>query len=200
VSVLNQAGELVRYARENQSALAMLTAVQMLERVRVQDDRATKPSSEKDPKIQVEAGKKGKTPEPTLDPQKLLAEAKPWAQKDAHVRALIDAEASKTKSSAGGTLGGTGGPVLKFDRVEGGYKDTWKLNFRGGELARVAVIGDGDTDLDLYIYDEYGNLITKDDDYTDNCIVEFWPKWAGTFSAVIVNRGRVYNAYMLMTN
>jgi hypothetical protein len=200
VSVLRQAGDLVRYARENQAPLAMLTAVEMLERVRVRDDRTGKPASEKDPKIQVAEGSKGKTPEPTLDPQKLLAEAKPWAQRDAHLLALIDAEAAKTKSAAGGTLGVTGGPVIRHDRVLAGYKDTWRFNFRGGELARVTVIGDDDTDLDLYIYDENGNLITKDDDYTDHCIVEFWPYWTGQFSVVIVNRGNVYNAYMLVTN
>src|ERR1017187_3960277 len=35
VSLLNQAEELVKYAKENESPVAMLTAVQMLERVKV---------------------------------------------------------------------------------------------------------------------------------------------------------------------
>ena len=38
VSVLNEAAQLVRYARENESPIAMLTAVQMIERVRYQEN------------------------------------------------------------------------------------------------------------------------------------------------------------------
>ena len=36
--------------------------------------------------------------------------------------------------------------------------DLYKIAFRGGEVARAAVSGDGDTRLDLYVYDENGNL------------------------------------------
>ena len=32
-------------------------------------------------------------------------------------------------------------------------------SFVGGELAKVYARGDGDSDLDLYVYDERGNLI-----------------------------------------
>ena len=67
-------------------------------------------------------------------------------------------------------------------------------------LAEVVVSGDGDTDLDLYVYDSNGNLIAKDDDYTDGCYVRWRPSWTGRFIIKIVNRGPVYNKYVLMTN
>ena len=44
--------------------------------------------------------------------------------------------------------------------------DVYHISFRAGQTAVVTVIGDGDTDLDLYVYDENGNLIDKDVDYS----------------------------------
>ena len=72
--------------------------------------------------------------------------------------------------------------------------------FRGGEVARVAVIGDGTTDLDLYIYDEYGNLVAMDEDNTDHCVATWFPSRTGWFTIKIVNRGSVYNDYAMATN
>ena len=54
--------------------------------------------------------------------------------------------------------------------------------------------------LGLYVYDNNGNLIDKDDDYTDNCVCTWTPRWTGNFRIKIVNRGSVYNRYVLRTN
>ena len=72
--------------------------------------------------------------------------------------------------------------------------------FNVGEVARVAVIGDGDTDLDLYIYDEVRQPDRPRYDNTDNCLVAFTPRWTAKFRVVIANLGRVYNRYTLITN
>lgn len=77
---------------------------------------------------------------------------------------------------------------------------SYEVTFIKSELAEVAVSGDGDTDLDLYIYDSNGNLITKDDDYTDDCYAAWYPKWTGNFVIKIVNRGGVRNDFILATN
>ena len=69
-----------------------------------------------------------------------------------------------------------------------------------GEVAEVIVYGDGDTDLDLYIYDENWNLITSDTDYTDICICRWNPIWTGNFYMKVVNRGNVYNEFVIATN
>ena len=96
--------------------------------------------------------------------------------------------------------GAKGGPKSADERVNANGADRYEIVFNGGEQARVVVDGDGDTDLDLYIYDENGNLITKDDDNTDYCICSWTPKWTGKFIIRIVNRGSVYNQYELHTN
>jgi len=96
--------------------------------------------------------------------------------------------------------GADGGPRSNGTNVLAHRSDTYTIRFRAGEVARVAVIGDGDTDLDLYVYDEFGNLIGSDADYTDQCIVTWVPRWTGVFTIQVVNRGNVYNVYRLQTN
>lgn len=203
VSVLNQAGQLVRYARENESPLAMLTAVQMIERVKYQEksDRLGVKKSDvstQSGKDEAKADQKELNSEVTFDTQKLLAEAKGWAKGNPQITALIDAEAAKHSST--GTLGATTGPIVHHDHVYARHYDDFAITFFAGELARVAVIGNGGTDLDLYVYDANGNLITADTDYSDQCLVQFVPRWTGTFRIRVVNNGYAGNNYVLMTN
>ena len=40
------------------------------------------------------------------------------------------------------------------------------------KVARIVVLGDGDTDLDLHVYDENGNVMVSDTDYTNQCVLE----------------------------
>ena len=203
VSLLNQAEELVKYAKENESPVAMLTAVQMLERVKVQENAervGAKKTGLQNEGEQVKEGKKGDTPAPTLDPEKLLAEARPWAKGDPHMLALLDAEAGKAKASAAGTLGSTRGAITHRDRVSARAYDDFVVNFYGGEVARVAIVGDGDTDMDLYIYDQNGHEITRTSGPGSNCLVQFVPRWTGPFRVRVVNLGYVYSDYILMTN
>ena len=58
------------------------------------------------------------------------------------------------------------GPASTVDRVMAFSTDTFTEVFRAGERARVVVDGDGDTDLDVFVYDENGNLIASDTDMT----------------------------------
>ena len=92
------------------------------------------------------------------------------------------------------------GPQVSNTSVLARGADRYTIVFRSGEAARVFVKGDGDTDLDLYVYDENGNLIGEDTDSTDTCLVRFRPKWTGKFIIRVVNRGNVYNRYRLSTN
>ncbi len=50
------------------------------------------------------------------------------------------------------------------------------------------------------IYDQNGNLICSDTDYTDRLLCSWYPRWRGDFRIKIVNRGNVYNEYDLVTN
>ncbi len=96
--------------------------------------------------------------------------------------------------------GPVGGPKASQHRFEARSTDIFRMLFKGAEKSVVIVCGDGDTDLDLYIYDEKGNLVTSHNDSTDLCVCTFVPRWTAYFSIKIVNRGFVYNTYVLRTN
>lgn len=95
--------------------------------------------------------------------------------------------------------GAKGGPKSNTTVVKANTTDVYTISFVAGQTARVEVNGDGDSDLDVYVYDENGNLITKDDDNTDDCLVTWTPKWTGKFTIKVVNRG-VANRYTIKTN
>jgi hypothetical protein len=93
-----------------------------------------------------------------------------------------------------------GGLVSRRDRIAARTTDTWTVRCYGDEVTRVIVDGDGSTDIDIYVYDENGNLITKDEDDTDYCVVSFRPFWTQTMTVKIVNRGRVPNFYTIQAD
>ena len=92
------------------------------------------------------------------------------------------------------------GPYYVEDRVYSNSSERYSCKFWSNQLAEVAIVGDGDTDLDLYIYDSNGNLITKDDSTSGNAYCSWIPAWTDTFVIKVVNRGSVYNDFILVTN
>jgi len=63
--------------------------------------------------------------------------------------------------------------------------------------ARILISGDGDTDLDLYIYDGNG-LAAKSESYGDDEAVNLTIYNGGYFVVKVVNRGKFYNDYTLV--
>jgi hypothetical protein len=62
---------------------------------------------------------------------------------------------------------------------------------------RVVVDGDGDTDLDCWVYNRYGVLLAGDTDSTDLCIMNFRHETRGNLRIRVSNLGSVYNDYEL---
>jgi hypothetical protein len=203
VARLGQAAELVAYAREHESPVAMVTAVQMLRGVRAQEggDRvgaeATQPVAKGD--AQKEEPKRAES-EPTLDPATLLQEARSWAEGDAPMLALIDAELARPAAAPGATLGPQvpGGVIRMVRRIPARTIVHWNITFRGGEIAHVNVVGDGDTDLDVYVYDQNGNLIARDMRFGDRVGVSWTPRWTGPFRIEVHNLGRIWNGALII--
>ena len=83
----------------------------------------------------------------------------------------------------------------RSDYVKANTTDVWTVTLKAGVRYTVRVCGDGDTDLDLFVYDENGNLIDSDDDSLDLCYCHVTPKWTGTFKIKVKNLGDVYNDY-----
>jgi hypothetical protein len=91
-------------------------------------------------------------------------------------------------------------PIRRHASVLAYSMDRYQVICEGGALAMVMVIGDGDTDLDIVVRDENGNVVCQDLGPTDNCLVRWVPGWTGRFTIEITNLGPVYNNYVLMTN
>ena len=189
-NTLRVAAELSKYGYANKDALSLIQAARLSKQAGfTKEDRKKAEIEEMRPAP--EPGKKGG--QVSLDPAKLLADAKTMAGEDGVLLALIDDVNSNVR-------GASGGPRYASSSVSAGGSDVYNITFRGGELAMVIVVGDGDTDLDLYVYDNNGNLIDSDTDYSDDCVCTWTPRWTGNFRIKIVNRGRVYNSYVLRTN
>jgi len=101
------------------------------------------------------------------------------------------AEAASPEAAAAPDVERRTSLILGYDR------HSWDLFLPAGETTRIVVDGDGDSDLDAFLYDENGHLVDSDTDLTDYCILEVRPLWTGRFTLVISNVGRVANLYEL---
>jgi hypothetical protein len=191
LAALQTAAGLAKYGYENYSATALIEAAKIIAETPVQDLDAQGTPSEA----------QTVTEKPTrlrLNPEELLADAQKYAGKDKVV--VNYAKQVEKIVKGGGTRGAVGGPRYGEGRVYGKTYTDYEIKFWASELAEVIVIGDGDNDLDLYIYDQNGNLIASDTDYTDQCVCRWVPAWTGTFRIRIVNRGAIYSDFAIATN
>lgn len=189
MAALRTGMDLAKYGYEMQSPSALIEAASILASVPRQDLEAA-----------VEAGPENanefeKEDHAQITPEKLLADAREWAGDDPTLIAMADRVAEQLANPTRGA-----GNQYLIGRVSAHSYIIYTIAFRGNELAEIVVNGDHDTDLDLYVYDENGNLIASDTDYTDICYVSFYPRWTGAFYVKVVNRGGVYNQFELATN
>lgn len=124
----------------------------------------------------------------------MFARATELAGDDEALKEIIaDAEAETSR-------GRIGGAVSWLSRLNAGRMDIWEVPFYGNSYAEVAIIGDGDANLDMVITDENGNVICYDVSPSDQVHCDFVPAWDGYFYIAVENTGRSRNSYYLMTN
>lgn len=193
VAALRLAGDLVKYGYAQQSAVSLVSAIEILQNTPTKQLDAQRQGPSDD-----NVSSKGESDIMTFDIPQLIADAKDFAEAAGDNSLLEVISALEQKKE--GHRGAVGGSKIARSRVLANSTDVYNIRFVGDRFAEVVVVGDGDTDLDLYVYDENGNLIVSDADYTDNCYVSWNPIWTGNFKIKIVNRGGVYNRYVLMTN
>lgn len=191
LSALQTAASLAKYGYANYSPTALIEAAKIFAETKTQEGAAVKTSQNT---------KTGEIKESAVSfkPEQLLADAKKFAGKDKVVLAYANQVEKSIKSSS--TRGAVGGPCAAEDVVYGKDVNTYEVKFWANELAQVGVSGNGNTDLDLYVYDANGNLIGSDTDYSDECLVRWVPSWTGTFIIKVVNRGIYNNAFVILTN
>lgn len=186
------ASELVRYGFAHKVALPFIEAMQI-----INENPPTVLKAEKEGEKALEVDMGGKTGNITLNYDEIVANAKLFAEGNETLLALIDELSSQYDSSSRGAVGG---PEYAVELVNARGTDVYHVRFAGGALAEVGVSGDGDTDLDLYVYDSNNNLVVYDDDPYDDCYVCWVPRYTATYTIKVVNRGNISNRYVIVTN
>lgn len=92
------------------------------------------------------------------------------------------------------------GPISTVKRLNS--RETWSfvVDARGAQLLRVAAIGDGDTNIDLIVRDERGQILCADgfDDHYPSCTIK--PPAATRLRVNVVNRGDVWTKVQILSN
>ena len=129
-----------------------------------------------------------------VDAATMLASARALAGEDEVLAGLVE------DAGAEGARGRFGGASQTLSRLPAGAVDTWKVPFYGNSYAELAVLGDGDANLDVQVTDENGNTICHDASWSDKVYCDFVPAWNGYFVVTVENTGVKRNSYYLMTN
>jgi hypothetical protein len=139
----------------------------------------------------LEAGGGGQTFDGLLERAEQLAPGNPT------VRALIaDARSYKSRDLP---LVGAGLSALS-KLIGSGAADRADLVFRGETPAVVYVRGPAAADLDLYVYDEYNNLICSDENAGGEAQCRWRPRWTGSFLVDVRNKNEQEVEYVLTAN
>ena len=94
---------------------------------------------------------------------------------------------------------GFGGPSDGVHVIPRDGIHTFDFGFHGGYRARIVVIGDGDSDLDLSVRDQNNSLICNDDGLSDMAACEWTPQYSARYAVRVKNYGMA-NRYRIMTN
>lgn len=186
---LKLAGELVNYGYEKQEALPLIQAVKIykdLNVVEATDGLKPTETVEKNNTSSV-----SKADQPVRTEKQLLEDATKFAKNDENLIALID-ECRNAKRSP------VDGIIDRFFRIPSRGTHDWSVRLQAYQTTVIAISGDGTTDLDLYVYDQYGNLIVSDVSYGDQCYVALDVYVTSNFLVRVVNRGYVYNDYEIL--
>ena len=188
VATMALAQDLYALGLANKDALTVLTAAKLAASVdvkEVEQKKETKGEAVADQPDGVDA---------PVDVATMLASAKELAGEDETLVGLIE----DTEAESG--RGRIGGASSTLSRLPAGQTDVWEIPFYGESYAEVAVLGDGDANLDVLVTDENGNTICYDVSWSDKVYCDFVPSWNGYFYVTVQNNGGSRNSYYLMTN
>lgn len=182
---LTLAQQLAIYGVENQDAMSLIVAAQIMDKYLLSDSDLQA--------RETQGGAAGENPVITSSAE-MLAAARDLAGERQDLIAMIE------DVEAGGSRGSVYGEGSYEDYIGPYASMAYDEGFFGSERAIVTLNGWDDTDLDLYVYDEYGNLICEGASYTSSEYCEWTPRWTGNFTIVVYNNGGIENSYSLWTN
>lgn len=135
-----------------------------------------------------------------LQPDSLLKDASLMAGNDSALLQVIARTREKITLTDGLSRGRKFSPLIQeFKLNSHGSVKLW-ATFNAHEIAEIFVAGDGNTTLDLYLYDNNGTLIASDVKNIDDCYVSFTPSGNQKLRIEIKNNGPSGNQCLLMTN
>lgn len=124
----------------------------------------------------------------------MFAVARDLASGDEALTMMIeDAEAE-------GARGQVGGATRTLNRLQSGYVDMVRVEYEGGTLAELAILGADGANLDLKVTDDKGNTICAEQGASDKLYCAWTPAQNGTFFAEIENVSPKRNSYYVLTN
>jgi hypothetical protein len=126
--------------------------------------------------------------------QALLQRARALAQGQPGLLGLIDDVAQDRPR------GMEDGPRLHAAQAAAGGTDIYREAFRPGETAAVLIAGDGESNLDLYVFDAGGRRICASEKLDDVEVCRWQPLSGGRHVIHVVNRGRAVNRYEMRSN
>jgi len=183
---LSLANQLAAYGDRNDDAMSLIVAASIKKGV-----GTTVAEGEKETEGTGEATEKEERGGNSADD--MLARASTLAGDNEELAGLIaDVEAMASR----GDVQGAG---CYNDSVLSGYTDTWNIRFTPGSNY-VDLSGDGDTDLDLYVYGPDGHLVCSSESYYDDEFCSWHQYRTANVRVKIKNLGNVYNVYDLCTN
>ncbi len=191
VALLAMAQDLYGYGIENKDALSVLNAARIASSI---DAKDVEREVDNKPIEGAETSDDDGASANPVDAEQMYADAMELAGGDETIVGMIE------DAMAEGSRGRVGGASRTLSRLRAGRTDVFAITYRGGQLAELAIIGDGDADLDLLVTDENGNTICVDQSYSDQLYCSWTPIWDGQFLVGVQNMGRVRNSYYLLTN
>ena len=88
-----------------------------------------------------------------------------------------------------------GGPLSSVSRVPARGVNRHMITYYGGEQADFAIVGDGDTTLNVVVKDQNGNVVFRTQGRGDRFNVSWQVARTGVYSIYVINEGSVYNQY-----
>lgn len=88
--------------------------------------------------------------------------------------------------------------IMAMSDLGGGQTNVWRIALSGDVAAELAMIGDGDSALDMTVTDDTGSIVCVLPPAVTPDLCRFTPARNGFFSVAIRNHGTTQNSYQLI--
>jgi hypothetical protein len=89
----------------------------------------------------------------------------------------------------------TGGAKSGMGRAPAFGSDVHTITYNAGEVADFAIVGDGDSTLNIIVKDAAGDVIVRTTGAGDRAHVSWVPSRTQAYTIFVINEGAVYNQY-----